>query len=168
MSESMELTLRINGTERTLSAAPQQSLLRLLRENGYTEVKCGCEEGDCGTCTVLLDGVSVKSCITPACACAAHEVWTARGLSYEDHIGELLRAAFVRCGASQCGFCTPGMMCCGVGYLKNGGRADRSAIRAAISGNLCRCTGYQKIIDAIYETAQALEAERRGTDHEAL
>lgn len=162
MSQRVAVSFKINGKEVTLLALPEQSLLRLLRENGYVEVKCGCEEGDCGTCTVLLDGLSVKSCVTPACACEGHEVWTATGLSLQERIGQLLRNNFAKYGASQCGFCTPGMVVTGVNYLMNGGMADRHAIRAAISGNLCRCTGYQKIIDAIYYTAKELQEEAAG------
>lgn len=162
MSESRTITLTINGTTRSFLSTPEKSLLRLLREAGYTEVKCGCEEGDCGTCTVLLDGRSVKSCVTLACACEGHTIWTTRGLSHRDRIGQKLHAAFVRFGASQCGFCTPGMMACGIGYLMNDGRADRALIRKAISGNLCRCTGYKKIIDAIYFVASELEQEKEG------
>ncbi len=162
MSEKVAVSLKINGKETVLPAAPEQSLLRLLRENGYVEVKCGCEEGDCGTCTVLLDGLSVKSCVTPACACEGHEVWTAVGLSREERAGQRLRDNFAKYGASQCGFCTPGMMAAGMNYLLNGGTPDRQAIRRAISGNLCRCTGYKKIIDAIYHTAEELREETAG------
>lgn len=154
------ITLKINGAEKTLLARPEQNLLRLLRDNGYVEVKCGCEEGDCGTCTVMLNGESVKSCVTLACACAGQEIWTVTGLSKQERIGQILRNAFAECGASQCGFCTPGMMVAGINYLMYDGRQDRDAIRAAISGNLCRCTGYKKIIDAIYRAAgELLQAE---------
>lgn len=161
MSEKIAVSFEINGKPVTLLAAPEQSLLRLLRENGYVEVKCGCEEGDCGTCTVLMDGVSVKSCVTMACACEGHQIWTVTGLSKQDHIGEVLRRCFAQCGASQCGFCTPGMMVTGVNYLMHDGRADRRAIRIAISGNLCRCTGYKKIVDAICKAAEELQAEAK-------
>lgn len=164
MSEKIAVSMKINGKEVTLLSAPEQNLLRLLRENGYVEVKCGCEEGDCGTCTVLLDGLSVKSCVTPACACEGREVWTAAGVSRQERIGRLLRDNFAKYGASQCGFCTPGMMVTGVNYLMNNGMPDRQAIRAAISGNLCRCTGYKKIIDAIYYTAQELRRETAGEE----
>lgn len=159
MSEKIAVSLKINGKDVTFLAFPQQNLLRLLRENGYVEVKCGCEEGDCGTCTVLMDGLSVKSCVTPACACEGHEIWTVTGLSKQDHIGQMLRGNFAKYGASQCGFCTPGMMVTGVNYLMHNGTPDREEIRAAISGNLCRCTGYKKIIDAIYNTAVELQRE---------
>ena len=157
MANTIPLTMKINGKEETFSAAPETSLLRFLRDNFYYEVKCGCEEGDCGTCTVLLDGVAVKSCITLAHACAGHEVWTVKGLGYNDELAARLQKSFVESGAIQCGFCTPGFIIAALHYIKNGGKADRKAIRSAISGNLCRCTGYMKIVDAIYNVAKELE-----------
>ena len=157
MSENINVRFRVNGEEVIYNIAPHTNLLRALRNNYVYDVKCGCEEGDCGTCTVLLDGVPVKSCVTLAAACEGHEVWTNKGLGYNDRITARLQRAFVERGSVQCGFCTPGMIVCGVGYLKSGGKADRKAIRRAISGNLCRCTGYVKIVDAIYEVAEEIE-----------
>ncbi|MDO4582262.1 MAG: (2Fe-2S)-binding protein [Bacillota bacterium] len=161
MTNRIPLTLKINGEEKTFLAAPEINLLRLLRDNYYWDVKCGCEEGECGTCTVLLDGVAVKSCLTLAHNCAGHEIWTNKGLGYNDEITAKLQAAFVECGSIQCGFCTPGMIVAAKHYLQQGGKADRQAIRKAISGNLCRCTGYKKIIDAIYKVAAELEGGGR-------
>jgi len=152
----MIINLMVNGERVTYKIKPHQTLLRALRENGAKDVKCGCEEGDCGTCTVLLDGVSVKSCIMLAAACDGHEIWTNRGLGYHDRIASRLQKAFVECGAIQCGFCTPGMIVVGVEYLKNGGKADMAEIQKAISGNLCRCTGYIKIVDAICMVANEI------------
>ncbi len=157
MSNKIKIDLRVNGEDVTYEIEPHLSLLRALRDNYVYDVKCGCEEGDCGTCTVLLDGVAVKSCITLAAACAGHEIWTDKGLGYNDKLAARLQASFVECGAVQCGFCTPGMIVVGVEYLKNGGKADRKAIKAAIAGNLCRCTGYVKIVDAIYKVAKEIE-----------
>jgi carbon-monoxide dehydrogenase small subunit len=105
----------------------------------------------------LLDGEAVKSCVTLAAACEGHEIWTDKGLGYNDALTARLQAAFVTCGAVQCGFCTPGMIVVGAHYLKHGGKADRVAIKQAISGNLCRCTGYVKIVDAIYQVAKEIE-----------
>lgn len=161
MAEKLPLTLTVNGEQKTFLAPAHLSLLKLLRENLYWEVKCGCEEGDCGTCTVYLDGKAVKSCVTLAHACAGHEVWTVKGLGYHDALTAQLQRAFVECGAIQCGFCTPGMIVAAKHYLDHGGLADRCAIRAAIAGNLCRCTGYQKIVDAIYQVAVELDREVR-------
>lgn len=161
MAELLPLTLKVNGVEKTFQAPAHLSLLKLLRDNLYWDVKCGCEEGDCGTCSVLLDGVAVKSCTTLAHACAGHEVWTVKGLGYNDDVTAQLQKAFVECGSIQCGFCTPGMIVAAKDYLAHGGLADRDAIRKAISGNLCRCTGYHKIIDAIYRVAVELGREVR-------
>ena len=157
MSEKLKIHLRVNGESVTYEIEPHVSLMRALRDNYNYDVKCGCEAGECGTCTVLLDGVSVKSCITLAAACDGHEVWTNKGLGYHDRIAARLQDAFVECGSVQCGFCTSGMIVAGVNYLMHDGRADRNEIRKAMSGNLCRCTGYQKIIDAIYKVAQEIE-----------
>lgn len=159
MAELIPITLRVNGEIKTFTAPAHYSLLRLLRENQYLEVKCGCEAGDCGTCTVLLDGKSVKSCITLAHACEGHDVWTVKGLGYKDDITARLQRAFVECGSIQCGFCTPGMIVAGKNYLEKGGNANRSSIRHYISGNLCRCTGYNKIVDAIYRVAVEIGRE---------
>lgn len=155
--EQIKVNLTVNGEPVTLFTKPGESLMRMLRNHYYYDVKCGCEEGDCGSCTVLLDGVAVKSCVTLAAACEGHKVETCKGLSYSDALAQSLQAAFVRCGSVQCGFCTPGMVAAALSYLRQGGRADRKAIRHALSGNLCRCTGYQKIVDAVYETARSLE-----------
>ncbi|OQB25178.1 MAG: Nicotinate dehydrogenase small FeS subunit [Firmicutes bacterium ADurb.Bin182] len=154
-----DVNIKINGENRKFTCEAHISLLRLLRDNYYYDVKCGCEKGDCGTCTVFLDGKAVKSCVTLAAACDGHEVWTIKGLGGSDALAEKLQKAFVECGAVQCGFCTPGMIVAGLEYLKKGGRADRNAIRKAISGNLCRCTGYVKIVDAIFKTAREVESE---------
>lgn len=157
MSNKVKINLKVNGEAVTYEVEPQTSLMRALRDYYNYDVKCGCEAGECGTCTVLLDGVAVKSCITLAASCDGHEVWTNRGLGYRDRIAARLQAAFVECGSVQCGFCTSGMIVAGTSYLTHGGRADRSAIREAMSGNLCRCTGYVKVIDAVYKVAQEIE-----------
>ncbi len=156
MSQLLPLTMTINGEEKTFMAPAHLSLMRFLRENLYWDVKCGCEEGDCGTCSVMLDGKAVKSCLVLAHSCAGHDVWTVKGLGYNDPLTAKLQAAFVECGSIQCGFCTPGMIVAAKHYLQNGGTADREAIRKAISGNLCRCTGYHKIVDAIEKVAQEI------------
>ena len=161
MTNLLPLTLKVNGEEKTFLVAPQTSLLRVLRDKLYWDVKCACEEGDCGTCTVLLDGKAVKSCVTLALNCAGHEVWTNKGLGYNDEITRMIQDAFVECGSIQCGFCTPGMIVAAKHYIDHGGVADRKAIRKAISGNLCRCTGYNKIVDAIYKVAVELGREVR-------
>lgn len=155
--KTIVVNMKVNGEDVSYVIEPHLSLLRALRNNYVYDVKCGCEEGDCGTCTVLVDGVPVKSCLTLAAACEGKEIWTDKGLGYNDRIAARLQKAFVECGSVQCGFCTPGFIVAGTAYLKNGGKADRHAIRVAVSGNLCRCTGYNKIIDAIYVVAKEIE-----------
>ena len=158
MSKKLPLEMTINGQKKCFLAAPEVSLLRFLRDNNYLDVKCGCEEGDCGTCTVLLDGHAVKSCVTLANSCANQEVWTNKGLGQHDQLTAEIQKAFVEKGSIQCGFCSPGMIVAAKHYLEHGGIADRKLIRKAISGNLCRCTGYDKIVDAIYSVAAQREA----------
>ena len=157
MSETFVIDLQVNGQPVSLPTTAEKNLLRFLREHNYWDVKCGCEEGDCGSCAVLLDGVAVKSCVTLAAACAGREIWTNRGLGRTDDLTKKLHTAFVESGAIQCGFCTCGMIIAAKYYLEQGGKADRALIKEAISGNLCRCTGYKKIVDAVYQVALSLE-----------
>ncbi len=162
MSNCIQVSFILNGKPTTYQVAPETSLLRMLRDHGNYDVKCGCEEGDCGTCTVLINGETMKSCITLAAQVEGADIVTTKGLTYgQDEIGHMLQRAFVECGSIQCGFCTPGMIMAAKEYIDNGGIADRKAIRKAISGNLCRCTGYVKIVDAIYKVAKDLGREAR-------
>ncbi len=163
MSNPIFVNFTLNGKQVSLQATPEMSLLRMLRNNLQWDVKCGCEEGDCGTCTVIVDGKTMKSCLTLAAQVEGKNVTTVKGITYNDadvH-GQMLQRAFVECGSIQCGFCTPGMVMAAKEYIDDGGIADREAIRKAISGNLCRCTGYVKIIDAIYRVAKDLGREVR-------
>ena len=162
MSKEIQVSFTLNGKPVTYTVPPQTSLLRMLRNNYNYDVKCGCEEGDCGTCTVLVNGESLKSCITLAAQMEGKDIITTKGLTYgTDEIGHMIQRAFVECGSIQCGFCTPGMVMAAKEYIDDGGIADRKAIRKAISGNLCRCTGYVKIVDAIYRVAKDLGREVR-------
>jgi len=150
----VRLSLHINGRPREVDVEPSQTLLDALRETlGIFDVKEGCGEGVCGACTVLLDGRPVSSCLLLAATTAHRAITTVRGL--EDD-GELhpLQQAFLRHGAVQCGFCTPGMLLTGVAYVQGHPGADREALRHAIEGNLCRCTGYAKILDALEDYAR--------------
>ncbi len=147
------LSLRVNGEPRALSVPSHATLLRMLREDlGLTGTKHACELGECGACTVLVDGEPTLSCLTLAHAAADSEVTTVEGLG--DGEPHALQRAFVEEGAAQCGYCTPGMLLTGAHYLEQDGEPDRDAIEAAISGNVCRCTGYTKIVDAIELTAR--------------
>jgi carbon-monoxide dehydrogenase small subunit len=144
-----EIALQVNGHALRVAVEPNMSLLELLRtEAGAPEVKLGCGEGVCGTCTVLLDGEPVNSCLLFAVQAEGHEVTTVRGLAAD---GELhpLQQSFLEHAGSQCGFCTPGMLLTAKWYLDGHPAAGREELRAALAGNLCRCTGYTKILDAV-------------------
>jgi carbon-monoxide dehydrogenase small subunit len=148
MSKSA-ISLHVNGRATEAWVSPNQSLLEVLRtEAGATDVKLGCGEGVCGTCTVLLDGEPVNSCLVFAVQADGASVTTVRGLAAE---GELhpLQESFLEHAGSQCGFCTPGMVVTAQWYLEHNPDAGREEIRAALAGNLCRCTGYTKIVDAV-------------------
>jgi carbon-monoxide dehydrogenase small subunit len=139
----------LNGRPREVDARPEQTLLALLRDTlGVFDVKEGCGEGVCGACTVLLDGRPVSSCLVLAASVRGRAVTTLRGLERDGGLHPL-QDAFVRHGAVQCGFCTPGMLLTALAFLEREPHPDREAIRAALEGNLCRCTGYTKIVDAV-------------------
>mgnify|MGYP003681902922 CR=1 FL=1 len=128
------------------------TLLQFLRDNGFTEVKKGCGEGECGACTVLLNGKAVPSCLVLALHADGKEVSTVK--KNGDQLLDALKEAFVKYEALQCGFCSPGMIMTARWLLAENPRPKREEIRDAVSGNLCRCTGYQKIIDAIEYVSQ--------------
>ena len=141
----------------TVNAAPvevdvpgMRRLLDVLREElALTGTKEGCGEGECGACTVLLDGVPVDSCLVPICQVDGAAVATVEGLAPAADRLDPLQTAFLEAGGAQCGICTPGMLMAARAYLVAGGGPDHAAIRDAIAGNLCRCTGYTKIVEAI-------------------
>ena len=143
------MTLVINGRRREVEAPAHLTLLEVLRDTlGIFDAKEGCNEGVCGACTVLLDGRPVSSCLVLAVGTRGKPITTVRGLTPD---GELhpLQEAFLRHGAVQCGFCTPGMLLTTLAFLEAHPRPDRAAIREALEGNLCRCTGYTKIVAAV-------------------
>jgi aerobic-type carbon monoxide dehydrogenase small subunit (CoxS/CutS family) len=143
------ISLTINGRLTELAVSPNLSLLELLRtEAGAPEVKLGCGEGVCGTCTVLLDGEPVNACLVFAVQADGCEITTVRGLAADGEL-HLLQQAFLDHAGSQCGFCTPGMILTAKWYLDRHPDADREELRRALAGNLCRCTGYTKILDAV-------------------
>jgi carbon-monoxide dehydrogenase medium subunit len=155
--ETARRGLVINGRERDFDVRPGQTLLEVLRDAlGIFDVKEGCGEGVCGACTVLLDGRPVSSCLVLAAAARGRAILTVRGLEREGGLHPL-QEAFVRHGAVQCGFCTPGMLLTTLAFLEGRPRPSRDDLRAALEGNLCRCTGYAKILDAD-------EAYARGDD----
>ena len=147
--------LTVNGTPAEVDVPGMRRLLDVLREDlSLTGTKEGCGEGECGACTVLVDGAPVDSCLVPVCQVAGADVRTVEGLAPQGAAGnpvplDALQAAFLQTGGAQCGICTPGMLMAARAYLDAGGGPDEDAIREAIAGNLCRCTGYTKIVDAI-------------------
>ena len=143
------VTLSVNGDLHEVAVEPGETLLRVLREElGLVGPKRGCDTGGCGCCTVLLDGRAFYSCMVYALSVGDHEVTTVEGLALN---GELhpLQDAFIRAGAVQCGYCTSGMIMAAKQLLDEEPHPDEEQVRHAIGGNLCRCTGYQKIVDAV-------------------
>jgi aerobic-type carbon monoxide dehydrogenase small subunit (CoxS/CutS family) len=148
----------LNGRRTDVRAHPMARLLDVLREDcQLTGTKEGCGEGECGACTVLVDGAPVDSCLVPVCQVDGTSVRTVEGLGTPAQLNDL-QAAFLETGGAQCGICTPGMLMAAEAFLAAGERATDDSIREAIAGNLCRCTGYTKIVEAI-----AHAAERRRT-----
>jgi carbon-monoxide dehydrogenase small subunit len=146
----------VNGAPVEVDVPGMRRLLDVLREDlALTGTKEGCGEGECGACTVLLDGAAVDACLVPVCQVDGAEITTVEGLAGPPIVPgapaplDPLQAAFLEAGGAQCGICTPGMLLSARAYLDAGGGPDEDAIREAIAGNLCRCTGYTKIIDAI-------------------
>jgi carbon-monoxide dehydrogenase small subunit len=151
----MEVTLVVNGERRTVDVGPTTTLLGMLREDlGLTGTKEGCGKGACGACTVILDGKPVNSCLVFAVQCDGREVLTVEGLSAEGRLSPI-QEAFTETGAVQCGFCTPGMVMSAHALLADNPSRTRTEIEDAISGNLCRCTGYVKIVEAIERASRA-------------
>ncbi|MCC6348484.1 MAG: (2Fe-2S)-binding protein [Candidatus Eisenbacteria bacterium] len=152
----MTLTFTLNGARRRVSVPPLKRLLDVLREEcGLTGTKEGCGEGECGACTVLLDGLPVNSCLVPAAHAAGAKVTTVEGLSRNGRLSNLQRS-FVNLGAAQCGMCTPGMVVTSAALLATlrGRVPSQDEVRVALAGTLCRCTGYQKIVDAVRAAAR--------------
>ena len=148
-------SLHINGTELQTSFRGDELLLDVLRNLGCTEVKEGCKEGACGSCLVLLDGVLVNSCQVLAASALGREITTVKGLG-TFHKPHPIQEAFVEAGAVQCGFCTPGMVLAAFALLKKNPKPKETEIRHALDGNLCRCTGYVKIIGAVKMAAERM------------
>jgi carbon-monoxide dehydrogenase small subunit len=156
------IELTVNGEHRTLLVAANRTLLDLLRlDLGLTGTKQGCGEGDCGSCTVLLDGQPVNACLVLALEASGAEVTTIEGVAAAGVLHPL-QQAFVEAGAVQCGFCTPGMVLVAKALLDENPRPSAQEVRRAISGNLCRCTGYQKIVEAVLLAAGRLQAAKGG------
>ena len=149
MSANVDIAFTLNGVKRELSVPAGMSALEMLRDRlGLRGTKYGCGEGECGACTIIVDGATLNSCLMFAVDCDGRELITIEGVVLSES-GERLRSAFVANGAVQCGFCTPGLMVQASHLIERDPTADETGIRRGIEGNLCRCTGYRKIIDAI-------------------
>ena len=145
----ISIRCHVNGAETTLNAYPFARLLDVLREGlSLTGTKEGCGEGECGACSVLIDGELVNSCLVPAAQAEGSDILTVEGLTDGDRLHAVQRA-MVECGGAQCGICTPGMVLAALNLLKQTPEPTEADIREGLAGNLCRCTGYMKIFDAV-------------------
>jgi len=143
------IELRVNGEAYEVGVYPHRTLLEVLREEiGLTGSKEGCGTGACGACTVLIEGEAVLACLTLALSVEGKDIWTVEGLAKGQELSPLQKS-FVEHGAIQCGFCTPGMLMSSTGLLSKNPHPDEGEVKRAISGNLCRCTGYVKIVEAV-------------------
>lgn len=158
----MQITLIVNGDKRELEVTPYTRLLDLLREDlGLTGVKEGCGKGECGACTVIMNGELTASCLVPAPQADQAKIITVEGLGTRDDLHPI-QEAFVEAGAVQCGFCIPGMILAGKRLLDENPQPTEKEVRYGLSGNICRCTGYAKIIDAVMLAADKLAV--KGSD----
>jgi carbon-monoxide dehydrogenase small subunit len=163
-----KIALEVNGEPVEVAFAPHKTLLEVLREDlGLTGTKHGCELGECGTCTVLLDGTPVLSCLVLGLACAGRGVKTVEGMAQGARLHPL-QEAFAELGAAQCGYCTPAFLLAADALLAANPTPTRDHIREALAGNLCRCTGYIKIYEAVELAAARLRGERAEPAREAL
>src|SRR5213595_2900000 len=157
--QKSHIKLTLNGEQAEVAFAPHKTLLEVLREDlGLTGTKHGCELGECGTCTVLLDGTPVLSCLALGLACAGRRVKTVEGMAQGGKLHPL-QEAFAELGAAQCGYCTPAFLLAAEALLSENPRPAREEIKQALSGNLCRCTGYIKIYEAVELAAARLRGE---------
>jgi carbon-monoxide dehydrogenase small subunit len=160
-SRSSRITFVVNDARRTCMAPPFRRLIDVLREDlRLTGTKEGCGEGECGACTVLVDGEPVNSCLIPICQVAGASVRTIESLGSVESLSPL-QQAFLEHGGAQCGICTPGMLMTAAAYLRDGGSDDPVAIKRQLAGNLCRCTGYQHIVDAVVATVRGARPTKR-------
>ena len=154
----MELELTVNGSRETVDASPADSLLDVLRDHGYTGAKRGCDTGDCGYCSVIVDGEARQSCIVPAKQVDGASIETIESLGTQDDLHPV-QEAFVENSALQCGFCIPGMVMNTTAYLRENPSPSEREAREAIEPVLCRCTGYKKPVEAVLDAAEKMQAE---------
>jgi len=150
---AVAITIAVNGVPLPLALEPTRSLLSVLRtEAGLTGTKEGCDDSECGACMVLVDGRPVNACSYLAVQCDGHAVTTVEGLGHPQRLGAL-QQAFLEAGGVQCGYCTPGMLVSATALLDANPQPSETEVREALAGNLCRCTGYQRIVDAVLSAA---------------
>jgi carbon-monoxide dehydrogenase small subunit len=155
----VEITLKVNGISYTVDVKPQRTLVEVLRETlGLMGTKKSCNEGECGACTLLMDGKPVASCLVLAIDAQGKEILTIEGLSQGEKLHPI-QEAFLKHGGIQCGFCTPGMVMSAKAFLDEHPKPTEAEVRKAISGNLCRCTGYQQIVDSIMAGSEMMKRE---------
>jgi aerobic carbon-monoxide dehydrogenase small subunit len=162
-----DVVLNVNGREHALTVSPSDSLLDVLHDDlGLSDVRYGCGEGVCGTCTVLVDGEPHSACLSFAVQMEGVEITTVTGLMGDDGSMHALQERFLAAGGLQCGFCTPGMILTAYQLVERLGRPTREEVRYELVGNLCRCTGYTKVLDAVedYVAARTAAGSRTGTE----
>jgi carbon-monoxide dehydrogenase small subunit len=158
MTAKRVVNLEINGGHRAVNVPAAETLLETLRALGHVEVKSGCEKGDCGACAVLLDGVAIDSCLTLTWMAEGRAITTVNGLGGPD-APHALQEAFIRLGAVQCGYCTPGLIVAAQSLLHMTPEPSDDDLRIALSGNLCRCTGYRKVFAAVHDAVARLRED---------
>jgi len=155
MPPKSKIDCLVNNQPRTLEAYPMERLLDVLREQlNLTGTKEGCGEGECGACSVLLDGQLVNSCLVPVAQVAGCSIKTIEGIAVTENQLHAVQQAFIECGGAQCGICTPGMVLATVSLLERNPHPDEAAIREGLAGNLCRCTGYMKIFESVVRACE--------------
>ena len=161
MADLKKLRFKLNGSWQEVETRPDRILLDLLREDlGFTGTKKGCERGECGACTVIMNGQAVLACLIPALKADGAEILTVEGMAPKDRLHPL-QQAFWEEGAVQCGYCTPGMLLSAKALLDENPEPGVEEVKKAISGNLCRCTGYTKIVGAVLAAAEKMRKENR-------
>ena len=151
------ISCTLNGTRSALDGHPMARLLDAIRRTGLTGTKEGCGEGECGACAVLLDGELVNSCLTPLAHADGASVITIEGIA-TDAVLHTVQESFIECGGAQCGICTPGMVLAAYELLSRNPEPTETDVRTALAGNLCRCTGYMRIFDAVLDACRKLPA----------
>jgi aerobic carbon-monoxide dehydrogenase small subunit len=165
---SPAIEFQVNGRTRSVAVPPMARLLDVLRESlGLTGTKEGCGEGECGACSVLIDGKLGNSCLVPAIQVAGRSVTTIEAVATMAPAGPIVQQEFINCGGAQCGICTPGMIVASVAILQRHPQPTTAEIQAGLAGNLCRCTGYTKIIAAVSSAAERLRSARKGEPENA-